>query len=118
MLDLTHVTSAEQLDLPTDISDVGVVLVRDSVAGRLGAVPIRGVGALVAVPDTVGLRVARQLAQPGPASGWSCATELARSVANWPRKSPLEVWPGVSSSGAPTSSEGTSFEPSVGPEAR
>ncbi len=52
VLDLTHVTSAVQLDLPTDISDVGVVLVRDSVAGRLGAVPMRGVGAVVAVPDT------------------------------------------------------------------
>ncbi|HXW79863.1 MAG TPA: hypothetical protein VEJ84_10210, partial [Acidimicrobiales bacterium] len=55
VLDLTHVTSPEQLDLATGISDVGVVLVRDSVAARLGMVPMSEVGVVVAVPDAAKL---------------------------------------------------------------
>jgi hypothetical protein len=58
VLDLTHVTSPEQLDLATEIADVGVVLVRDSVAPRLGTVPMHGVGVVVAVPDAA--KVVRQ----------------------------------------------------------
>ena len=51
VLDLTHVTSPDQLDQATDISNVGVILVRDSVAARLGAIPMQKVGAIVTVPD-------------------------------------------------------------------
>ncbi len=51
VLDLTHVTSPDQLDQATDISNVGVILVRDSVAARLGTIPMQKVGAIVTVPD-------------------------------------------------------------------
>ncbi len=51
VLDLTHITSSEQLDLATDITNVGVVLVRESIAARLGMIPMHNVGAVVAVPD-------------------------------------------------------------------
>ncbi len=51
VLDLTHITSSEQLDLATHIANVGVVLVRESIAARLGTVPMNNVGAVVTVPD-------------------------------------------------------------------
>jgi hypothetical protein len=51
LLDLTHVTSPDQLDQATDISSVGVILVRESVAARLGTIPMQKVGAIATVPD-------------------------------------------------------------------
>jgi hypothetical protein len=51
VLDLTAVTSPEHLDGITGIRDVGLVLVRESLAGRLGRVPMSSVGATVTVPD-------------------------------------------------------------------
>jgi hypothetical protein len=50
VLDLLHATP-EDLERTTSISDVGTVLVRESMAGRLGAIPMHKVGAVVAVPD-------------------------------------------------------------------
>ena len=50
VLDLLH-ASPDDLERTTSISDVGTVLVRESMAGRLGAVPMHKVGSVVAVPD-------------------------------------------------------------------
>jgi hypothetical protein len=50
VLDLLHVTP-EDLERTTSIGDVGTVLVRESMAGRLSAIPMHKVGSVVAVPD-------------------------------------------------------------------
>ncbi len=50
VLDLLHV-SAEELERTTSINEVGVVLVRQSMAGRFGSIPMHSVGSVVTVPD-------------------------------------------------------------------
>lgn len=50
VLDLLHVTP-EDMERTTSISEVGTVLVRESMAGRVGAIPMYKVGSVVAVPD-------------------------------------------------------------------
>ncbi|MGI8912272.1 MAG: hypothetical protein ACR2JY_00540 [Chloroflexota bacterium] len=51
ILDLTSVSAAEDFDGITAIRDVGLILVRESMAGRLGRVAMSAVGATVTVPD-------------------------------------------------------------------
>lgn len=50
VLNLLHVTP-DDLERITSISEVGTVLVRESMAGRVGAIPMHNVGSVVAVPD-------------------------------------------------------------------
>ncbi|MBI3971158.1 MAG: hypothetical protein HY332_07690 [Chloroflexi bacterium] len=51
VLDLTAMRSPEELDRITAIRNVGVVLVPESLAGKLATIPISSTGATVAIPE-------------------------------------------------------------------
>ncbi|MEV6633539.1 hypothetical protein AB0M54_22600 [Actinoplanes sp. NPDC051470] len=57
MLDLSHLTSPDQLAAITRISRVGVVVVPESLAGAYAAIPAEDVGSTVFLPDGVKPRV-------------------------------------------------------------
>jgi hypothetical protein len=57
VLDLSHLTSPDELVAITRISEVGVVVVPESLAGAYAAIPVSEVGATVFVPDGLKPRV-------------------------------------------------------------
>jgi len=57
LLDLSHLTSADELAAITRISQVGAVLVPESLAGAYAAIPVSEVGATIFVPDGLKARV-------------------------------------------------------------
>jgi hypothetical protein len=57
VLDLSHLTSADELAAITRISEVGVVVLPESLAGAYAAIPVSEVGATVFVPDRLKARV-------------------------------------------------------------
>jgi hypothetical protein len=57
VLDLSHISSAEDLASITRIERVGLVVVRESLAARYARIPATRVGATVYVPDDVNVRV-------------------------------------------------------------
>jgi len=57
VLDLSHLTSPEELAAITRISEVGAVVLPESLAGAYAAIPVSEVGATVFVPDGLKPRV-------------------------------------------------------------
>ncbi|MGW4947004.1 hypothetical protein ACWEOZ_36085 [Actinoplanes sp. NPDC004185] len=57
VLDLSHLTSPDELAAITRISGVGAVVVPESLAGAYAAIPVSDVGATVFVPDRLRSRV-------------------------------------------------------------
>ena len=57
VLDLSHLTSPEELAAITEISSVGAVVVPEALAGAYAAIPVSKVGATVFVPDGLKPRV-------------------------------------------------------------
>ena len=57
VLDLSHLTSAEELAAITRISQVGAVILPESLAGAYAAIPVSEVGATIFVPDGLKPRV-------------------------------------------------------------
>jgi hypothetical protein len=57
VLDLSHLTSPDELSAITRISEVGAVVVPESLAGVYAAIPVSEVGATVFVPDGLKPRV-------------------------------------------------------------
>jgi hypothetical protein len=57
VLDLSHLTSPDELAAITRISEVGAVVLPESLAGAYAAIPISEVGATVFVPDGLKARV-------------------------------------------------------------
>jgi hypothetical protein len=57
MLDLSHLTSPDELATITRISEVGAVVLPESLAGAYAAIPVSEVGATVFVPDGLKSRV-------------------------------------------------------------
>src|SRR3712207_1855074 len=56
-LDLTGITSADELANITRIKNVGAILIRESLMGKLSSIPMENVGSVVPVPEGDNVRV-------------------------------------------------------------
>ncbi|HEY8456734.1 MAG TPA: hypothetical protein VIL34_14180 [Actinopolymorphaceae bacterium] len=57
MLDLSHVTWAEELDRISSISDVGAIIIPENLSGALARIPMKDVGVVIPVPTDAHLNV-------------------------------------------------------------